>query len=410
MSKLTFFLLLALAPATAVAQTSTAADIDDVRKDARLHVGPFYMTPLFQVKELGVDSNVFNAAGEPVSDFTTTVAPKLNLWVPVARRALLKTTAAADLVWYAQYETERSVDPEGEARAEIYLRRITLFGEGHAVNTRQRMNYEIDARARQMRIDVAAGVELRLASKFSLEAAANGGKTKFDADEVYNGTSLQRTLNQRTRGGRAVARHRVTSLTTIAVKYEQQKDEFEFSPLRNSRSFRVMPGVELKPRALVKGTAYIGYRKFTPSSAGVLPDFSGLVADLGLSYTMLGATTFGVSYRRDLTYSYEETQPFFVSNSVGASVRRALGRRFDVLGSVDRHVYDYVDLIHAQPTLDLPPGDRVDTTWNYAASLGYRVGDGRIGFGASYWTRDSTTRPLRGYDNLRIGTTATYGF
>jgi hypothetical protein len=105
MSKLTFFFLLALAPATAVAQTSTAADIDDVRKDARLHVGPFYMTPLFQVKELGVDSNVFNAAGLPVSDFTATVAPKLNLWIPVARRALLEATAAADFVWYSRYDT-----------------------------------------------------------------------------------------------------------------------------------------------------------------------------------------------------------------------------------------------------------------------------------------------------------------
>ena len=54
---------------------------------------------------------------------------------------------------------------------------------------------------------------------------------------------------------------------------------------------------------------------------------------------------------------------------------------------------------------------RVDTTWNYAASLGYRLGSGgRIGFGASYWTRTSTTVRLRNYDNLVIGTTATYGF
>ena len=38
----------------------------------------------------------------------------------------------------------------------------------------------------------------------------------------------------------------------------------------------------------------------------------GLVAQLGLSYTLLGSTVFGVSYSRDLTYSYDELQPFFV--------------------------------------------------------------------------------------------------
>ena len=95
---------------------------------------------------------------------------------------------------------------------------------------------------------------------------------------------------------------------------------------------------------------------------------------------------------------------------MGVSVRRALGRRFDALVSADRHVYDYRDLL-ARPTVD--PGSRsthVDTIWNYAGSLGYRIGNGRVGFGVSYWERESTTRILRDYDNLRFGTTVTYGF
>ena len=155
-----------------------------------------------------------------------------------------------------------------------------------------------------------------------------------------------------------------------------------------------------------------GSRRSTPH---VLPDFRGLVAQLGLSYTLLGATTFGVSYNRDLTYSYDELQPFFVDDSVGASVRRALGRRFDALVSADRHAYEYKDMLESKtatvgdtPRVDAP---RVDTTWNYSASLGYRVGrEGRVAVGVSYWHRDSTTRIFRAYDNLRVGTTMTFGF
>jgi hypothetical protein len=197
----------------------------------------------------------------------------------------------------------------------------------------------------------------------------------------------------------------------VAVRFDRLRDEFEYSPARDSRSYRVMPGVEFNPRALIKGTAYVGYRDFEPLHPDVLPEFSGLVADLGLSYTLLGATTFGVRYRRDLTYSYEEQQPFFVDNSAGGYLRRALGGRFDVLVSADRHRYEYVELLDPSGASVDPLPQRVDTTWNYAAGLGYRLGtDGRLGFGVSYWTRESTTRRFKQYDNLRIGTTATYGF
>jgi hypothetical protein len=397
-------------PSPAVAQTASAQEIDEVRKNARVHVGPLYFTPSIQLKELGVDSNVFNAAGEQVSDFTANVSPRVDLWVPVARRALFSTAVATDLVWFREYASERSIDPQVTARGELYFNRLAFFAENAFVNTRQRPNFEIDLRSRHTRNTAIAGAELRLTPKFSVEVAGRRSDTRYDADAFFDGTSLQRTLNRKTQGVQGTIRHRLTPLTTLAVRGESLQDRFEFSPQRDADSWRVMPGVEFKPRALVKGTAYVGYRAFTPVVEGALPEFSGLVADLGLSYTLLGSTTFGVSYRRDLTYSYEEAQPFFVSNSVGASIRRALGRRFDLIVSSDRHVYNYRDLVDPAANT-LPLNARIDTTWNYAASLGWRMArDGRIGFGVSYWTRESSTRRFRDYDNLRIGTTATYGF
>ena len=409
MKKLTFALVLACGlPAAALAQSSSPEEIDEVRKNARVHVGPFYLTPSVQLKEFGVDSNVFNAAGEQKSDFTVAFGPKLNLWVPMARRALFTTTAATDIVWYAQYGSERSIDPQLNVRGEIYLQRITLFGENAFLNTRQRPNFEIDVRSRHVENNALAGVELALTPKFSEEVAGRRFDASYDADATFDGTSLQQTLNRMTTRMLVTARHKATVLTTLAVRYENLRDRFEFSPSRDSRSYRVMPGVEFKPRALISGSAYVGYREFSPEAGNVLPEFSGIVAQLGLSYTLMGSTTVGVTYRRDLTYSYEADQPFFIDGTVGASLRRALGPRFDILVSADRHKYEYEDLLSVA-TVQLP--QRIDTTWNYAASIGYRLSDnGRIGFGASYWTRESTTRQFRDYDNLRIGTTATYGF
>jgi hypothetical protein len=401
------FCALLVIPAAAFAQ---AQPVEDVRENARMHAGPFYATPILQLKEIGMDSNVFNAAGEQKSDFLINLSPTLNLWVPAARRALFSATAATDLVWYATYDTERSIDPQLTVRIETYLRRITVFAQGAYLNTRQRPNYEIDLRSRHLENDALAGIEFRVSERLSIEAGARQAETRYDADARFDDTYLQHTLNRKTTGGELTLRHRLTPLTMVAVRYDNLQDRFTYSPLRNSNSYRVMPGVEFKPRALVKGRAYVGYRRFSPL-ASALPPFSGLVADLGLSYTLLGSTSVGVSFRRDLTYSYEELQPFFIDNSPGVSIRRALGGRFDVIASADRHRYEYRDLLDPSLPAATASTARIDTTWNYSASLGYRVGDtGRVGFGASYWQRESTTARFKNYDNLRLGGSVTYGF
>jgi hypothetical protein len=394
-------------PAVSLAQSS-AKEIDEVRDTARLHAGPFYVTPAFQLKEFGVDNNVFNEAGDRRSDFTLNFVPQANVWVPMARRALVKAAVASDLVWYSKYSGERSVDPHVDLRGSVYLERITLFAEGARRSSRQRPNQEIDLRVRHVASNVAAGAEVAVSPNLSLQLLARQATTRFDEDARYAGASLQRALDRDSGSVELSARRRLTPLTSIVVRSELQRDEFVYAPLRDADSYRVMPGIEFKPLALISGSAFVGYRKFTPSAAGSLPGFSGLVANLGLSYTLLGSTSFAVSFRRDVNYSYEELQPYFVEHAIGASVRRALGGRFDILVSADRYDYEYLDVVLADP---LDGEERMDRTWNYSTSLGYRLGrDARVGFGLSYWQRESTTKQFRDYDNLRIGSTVSYGF
>jgi hypothetical protein len=402
-----FIVAIAIAlPAVSSAQVPAGRPTEDPRAEARGHLGPFYVKPSVFLKDVGVDGNVFNEADEQKSDFTLTVAPKLDVWVPMARRALIKTTMAPDLVWFAKYASERSFNPHLDTRGELYLNRITLFGEREYLNTRQRPNYEVDVRSRYVEDTMTAGVNVALAPKVTVEVAARQNDIRYDDDQKFDGIKLQHTLNRETRGVQITGRHRVTPLTTLALRYAIAEDRFEFSPVRDSNSYRVMPGVEFAPQALLKGTAYVGYRSFTPLVREVLPEFSGIVAELGLSYTLLGRTNFAVTYRRDLTYSYSELQPFFIDNSLGASVRHALGGRFDVLVAGDLHRYDYQNL----QTAALDALTRVDTNWNYSGSLGYRVGrDGRIGFGVGYAQRKSAI-DSRAYDNLRVVSNVSYGF
>src|SRR3954447_23906954 len=134
MRKFIFFVVMTagLLPAVAAAQTTPtndAGNVDDIRKNARIHAGPFYLTPTILLKEAGVDTNVFNQAGEAKSDFTMTATPQADIALTFARRGLLKTTVGTDLVYYANYASERSIDPSVKVRGEAYLHRLTLFAD-----------------------------------------------------------------------------------------------------------------------------------------------------------------------------------------------------------------------------------------------------------------------------------------
>jgi hypothetical protein len=108
-----------------------------------------------------------------------------------------------------------------------------------------------------------------------------------------------------------------------------------------------------------------------------------------------------------VAYSFEALNPYYLENSVGVYIRRAVGGRFDVIVNAARHRYDYRD----NPVLAGLAEPRVDTTDNYGANFGYRLKrETRIGFGASYYTRTSTRETFRQYDGLRVGTTVNYGF
>jgi hypothetical protein len=401
-------LALGLSPAHfAAAQTPGA---DNPRADAKIHVGPLYITPALQIRDVGVDTNVFNTAADPKSDFTLTVGPEANMWVPVGRRALLRTGAGADLVYFQQYSSERSINPHGEVRGELYLQRVTLFAETEVVNTRQRPNYEIDIRARRLENTVRVGGQLRLSAKATVELAGRQSIVRFDGDAFFSGSYLEKVLNRDSRGVSATLRYRRTPLTTIVVRTERLQERFASSPLRDADTLRIEPGVEFRPPALIAGSGYLGVRRLTPVH-DELPGFKGMVGSGRLRFRLPGATSVEFAGDRDLSYSYEPLQPYYIADGYGVTVRRQIVRRFDASVSAQHQLYSYRDLRGSQLTSASSGRQRQDTTQVYSVSVGYTLNrESRVGIGLSKVSRNSNAASFAVYDGIRFGTTVTYGF
>lgn len=397
MKAVTFFLALFL-PAIVFGQ-----DQSDPFSTARLRVGPLALTPTISLGNLGIDANVFDDAENPKHDFTATLSARTQLWLRLGKGRLSGATRL-DFAYFRRYANQRAVNAYSEIRAELPLNRFTPFVTNSFLNARERPGYEIDARSRHLENTLTFGTDVRVGPKTTVGFGVWRTKIGFDADQVFAGTYLSEVLNRTADGLRASVRRKLTSLTTLVIVAEAQRDRFEFSSVRNSDTVRIMPGVELAPFALISGNARVGYRKYDALGPGV-PSFKGLVAAADLAYTLLGVTRLSAHTERDLAYSFDVDNPYYVQTGVSGTVTQKVSSTWDVQATAGRYRLDYRQV--GARTLDAGQKEAVRTI---GGGMGYSIGPStRFGVNLDH-SRRMSDRSAREYDGLRLGTSVTYGF
>ena len=200
-------------------------------------------------------------------------------------------------------------------------------------------------------------------------------------------------------------RYDVTPLTTFVLKAATRYDRFETARDRDSDSLSLLPGFEFKPFALISGSAAVGFRRFT-TRATDRPDYTGLIAAVDITYVARDTMKLGYRATRDVDYSFEPGQAFFLSSLQVVNVTQALGYDWDVVGrfTFGRLTYPGGTVIAGE----LTPG-RVERVRGWGTGLGRRLGeDIRIGFDVDFATRTSSL-DARKYDGFRFGGSVTYG-
>jgi hypothetical protein len=377
----------------------------------RMNAGPLYFTPTLQLKYLGIDNNVFNEFENPKSDFTFTVGPQLEILLPV-RRFRVIGTGALDYVYFKEYASQRGFNTVGSVRAEALLNRLTLFARDTWANTRERLSLETDQRRRRIENGVDVGVSVRVLPKVDVDLSGRRSTYYYpSADEASpDDVRIRETQARTARGVNAAIRYRVTPLTTVMLEGEAREDRFDFSQARDADVVTIGPSVEFKPRALISGRAHVAWRNFK-TLTDTARDFTGIYADVGLSYVIpvAGGTRITAGGRRDVVYSTDLAAPYYVVNGVSFSVTRPIGLRWDVTAGLSADRFNYETFV-AEGEEDPAAGERTLRGRTYTGSLGYRLRrDTRIGFGVWYDTRKSATPGVRDFDGLRVGTTVTYG-
>jgi hypothetical protein len=361
--------------------------------------GPLTLAPSLVVKDVGVDDNVFNDATDPKSDFTLTLTPKANVAFRV-RRVHLSYVTSIDYVYYDRYDTERGTNVASEVRMDADLGRLRPFVSFAGANTRNRLNPEVDARARHHDKTYAAGITVRVASRTNLLLDARHGTTEYDQDATFRGVPLHDSFDgtvDRIEGGFGIE---LTPVTTYSVVVQREQQRFDLSPSRNSNSWRVSPTLRFSPTGLLTGEASFGYRHFDAIDP-TLPDYSGVVASAAIGATISGRHQLQASYLRDVQYSYDPSTPYYVGNGGNVTWTTVVVGPWDVRGTAGRTLMNYRG--------GAPHAD-TDTSTIYGGGLGYRFSEhARLGVNAEWAERDSDRAADREYRKRRIFASLTWG-
>jgi hypothetical protein len=365
-----------------------------------MRVGPFGFTPSLAITDFGVDSNIFRAAAEPQGDFTATITPRFDVRLR-AGRLVLWAWNATGFSYYADVDDQRSISYTSEVRADVDLGRVRPFASATILETRDRLNAELDVRAPRLTRGASVGAKVLMGSITSLTVTGRVSDLEFDEGTSFEGVSLANSFNSRVAAADVALDVPLTPLTTFRLVTSVQRDRFDLSPERDSDSFKVLPGLHFDPVALVDGSIALGYRRFDPINPSI-PDYTGFIMEGSLGYTLLERTRFEGWLNRDVQYSFEELEPYYLSTGVRCRVRHQLAEQWDVEGSVGRERLGY----RAIGGLHDPRTDRADL---FGAGVGYRIRENaRIGFNWEYTERHSD-RPERQYERNRLFATFTYG-
>jgi hypothetical protein len=391
--------LIALAfAAPAAAQTQSAPP-----GRGELHMGSFTLRPRIEVNEMGYDSNVFNDSESPREDFTATITPRLGADFDVSW-GRLRSSTFVDFVYFHEFEDERSLNRGVDGRLEFFADRFRPYIGGSAVNTHARINAEVDARAPRQEWRADVGAFFAITPRTMIVVGASRGALNFADEEFFRGVELAETLNADNSRYEAGIRFELTPLTALQITASSQWDRFETASERDARTIRVTPSFEFAPSALISGRLSFGYTSFEPEEPTV-ESFRGFTLLANLAWA--GPTTkLEGTYERDVRYSYELLQPYYLTNGGRLTATQIIAGPFDVQGTVGRQSLAYRNF---EPLTDAFEG-RTDTVVTWGGGVGFRLGDtARLGLNFDQTDRDSVL-PGRRYDRQRIFGTVTYGF
>lgn len=389
-----------------LAAAPVEAQIIAPREVAQIEFGTLALYPTLQILDAGIDDNVFNVPLAPQRDYTMTVASRVLSVLRLGSNELL-FQAGNDYVWFNESTSERSNNMQYATRFNMSASRFKPYIGVEYVRTRVRRSPEIDARARRVDRNVLGGMAFEVSPRTALTASVRLDDTNYAEGERFRNVALDAALNRSGRGADAGVRYAITPLTTLSVTAGYEEQEFKESHIRDLTRYTVGPTLEFSPEASIRGRVVTAFELFRPEDPA-LDERLGLAYQALLNWSLFGRTTFDLGSGRNISYSYQDTEPYYLLNNVRLLVTQPLPGWFELYGGYDWQHMAYRWRLDADVTSSA--SDRVDTLATATGGFGMRLGQAfHMKVGVEKTRRRSVEDALQNFKRMRILTTVTVG-
>lgn len=398
-----------LAPAaSAAAQGWTPPDpTTDPWNSAKLRIGPFFMAPSFDLRDVGIDNNVFRDEANPRQDLTATIAVKTVFGAHI-RAFNLRITQDNRYLWFRRYTSERSIDGGLLAIAELRLQRMRPWISVSKLKSTDRAGFEIDTRASRTTPDFETGIDVNLGLRTGLTASFKETKTEYAEGQFFDGVNLKKSLDNRRTFAHVNGRWQYSEFSDILGAFEWSRNRFTYDPLRSGDTVSYMAGFQSRGDSPITGRVQLGY-KVQHHDDRTVPDFSGVVLSALVSTVVSDRIKLDVSGDRDLQFSYDDHYPFYVQQGGSLKLTARVNTRLDLIGSA---LVEWLHYSDSYLSAGLPLTSRTDLATVLGLGFLYFVGGpggSHLGLTFERGQRDSPL-PQKTYRNDRVLTNLRFSF
>jgi hypothetical protein len=300
-------------------------------------LGPLFFNPGL-VFSSGYDTNPWRESGaEAVYDVVETyITPQIAGWMALGHLRVdvfgaIEVVKAGEAVASKNHQFGSNLVWDSPALSP-YLTFVSKHTNANPTG------FEVGRKSMRNENDLKLGVAVKVGRAHAL-GYVRQTKTAWDADAMYQSSSLREKLNRNDFGAGGGIELMLTPLTSVRFIAEQDKSEFIYSPLRDGTGRRIGGGISMTGPALISGHFEGGLREFRSASSDV--SFSGPFANASLSRTFPTETTIGVRYERDLEFSYDTSLAYFVGQSLVFTAMQPIGDSMATQFTAGRHTLTY---------------------------------------------------------------------
>jgi len=374
----------------------------------QFHLGRFVVTPTITFGNVGIDTNVYNAAGERKPTLTLSAGPQI-LVKYNSRRMMIDSRWSAAYTYFKTYPGENGLSPTMDITANYRVGpRITLTTWDRLVFEKERPSVEIDARTRRVTADVSGSVGIAFTQKLSLGIGMHQRQFTYAAGQEFRGVDLKPNLDQTQKDYGVGLTFKLTPYTTLSGGESFGVLHFPLSTGRDGYTTGPFFGVTFADRAAVSGDVRVGLSHFH-SREGTLSDSDSITLNGRVLVPLTPTTGLSALMNRNLSASYLPNAPYYQYSNYEVAIQQRLSRLFDIGFGASHWINDYSHFAEPAGATTSPAILKPETIDWYGPSFGFTPH--RFGRLAVYVTemRRQSNDPRNNFKDLRVGFMVTAG-